>query len=91
MRGKTWIVHDEEAGAYVITRHHNRRPTFFLSIGEDNVSAVLERSALKISELGEFLRIDYRNIREDAREFPKIPNASIDLVTMNQGKREEEK
>jgi SAM-dependent methyltransferase len=66
IKGKTWIVHDEEAT-------------------QENMGAVLERGSLDGTQLGEYVRIDYNNIKSKGLEFAKIPDCSCDLVTMNQG------
>lgn len=52
---------------------------------ETDVGAVLERGAVKGSEVGEFVHIDYANIRGEGRDLRGVPDGACDLVTMNQG------
>lgn len=47
---------------------------------KENMGAVLERGALDGHEVGEFVKIDYSNIRSGGGVFAKIPDCSCDLV-----------
>ena len=52
---------------------------------ENDAGAILERGSTSAANIGEFVSIDYEHIRKDGREFAKIPDGVVDLVTMNQG------
>lgn len=52
---------------------------------ESDAGAILERGSHSAADIGEYVSIDYEHIRKDGREFAKIPDGVVDLVTMNQG------
>jgi FAD/FMN-containing dehydrogenase/SAM-dependent methyltransferase len=52
---------------------------------EDDVPACLERGATDGREVGEFVPIDFSDVSRPPGALAGIPDASVDLVTMNQG------
>lgn len=52
---------------------------------DSDAAAILERGSHSAADIGDFVSIDYEHIRKDGREFAKIPDGVVDLVTMNQG------
>lgn len=52
---------------------------------DSDVFAVLERGAVQGRDVGQYVSIDYENLRWDGKDMSEIPECSVDLVTMNQG------